>query len=226
MSIAFTYYARVKNKLCLAYLGLLPEYVTLLKLVRPCFKKVLPELELSICCTDDLMYLLEGEPDVIPHSQIRDRKTEFAYIREVGATMSPPHPIYEMLVQAGATSDINIKPRVVGTKRCLICPDGGLPTQPMKEVDRYREIASSRGYDVKIIGSDVHSNYQKPDMRPSGRAKVSLLETADWVIGVENEYLYEAVGRGVKTSLYPSGIGTELYRLLCPKGEILQPKTK
>ena len=43
---------------------------------------------------------------------------------------------------------------------------------------------------------------------------------AGWVIGVENEYLFQAVFQGIKTSLVPTGIGTEFYKSLSD-GEII-----
>jgi hypothetical protein len=44
---------------------------------------------------------------------------------------------------------------------------------------------------------------------------------AGWVIGVENYPLFLAASRGLKTSLIPTGLGTDLYKTMFVRGEIL-----
>ena len=44
----------------------------------------------------------------------------------------------------------------------------------------------------------------------------------DWVIGVENEQLYEAAAEGKKVTLIPTGIGENLFKKMFPFAEIIQ----
>ncbi len=47
------------------------------------------------------------------------------------------------------------------------------------------------------------------------------LETAGWVIGVENRFIWEAAALGIKTTLIETGIGTNLYRKMFPQNEVI-----
>ena len=49
-----------------------------------------------------------------------------------------------------------------------------------------------------------------------------MISQAGWVIGVEGAPIFEAASRGIKTSLVPTGMGTNLYSKLFPNGEILK----
>ena len=65
---------------------------------------------------------------------------------------------------------------------------------------RSTEHAKSKGFDVNI--NDSWENY-------------------DWIISVENEYLYEAAAAGKKVTLISTGIGENLFKSMFPKGEII-----
>jgi hypothetical protein len=220
MSVAFTYYAAIKNNLCLAYFGLLPEYVVLLKIIRPYIESKFPELKLFICCNDELYYLLHQEENILKHSEIKNQKNKFAYIREIKTTMHG-HAIYELLKESNLNFNVSICPKKENNRICYICPDGGLPTNSLHDVSKYRALAMMKGYHVQVLGSDLHRGSCKVDKCPVGQHKLELINSADWIIGVENEYLYEAASRGIKTSLCPSGVGTNLYKLLFPNNEII-----
>lgn len=220
MSIAFTYYAKIRNNYCISYYGLIPEYVVMLRLLRPYMNKLYPELRIFISCRDEIMYLLEEEPDIIGYSEIHDRKNDFAYIREINTSINPPHTI-ESLVHDSLPG---FKPTLTivdaTSRRCLICPDGALPTRSYSDSNKLREFAESRGYKTTIVGSDIHPGTAKVDVRP-GNEKLKFLNDTDWVLGVENEFLFEAVRRGIKTTLIQTGFGGNLYKLLNPKAEII-----
>lgn len=219
MSVTFTHYAKIMNHYCFAYFGLIPEYVVQLRTLRPHLEKLFPEVRIFIAVRDEIMYLLDGEKDLVPFSQIHDRKNEFAYIREVNTSVSPPHAMSVVFAETPALK-VSGDPPGVTVRHCLVCPDGALPTKPHPDAGRLKAYAQARGYRVTVIGSDLHPGPSPVDARP-GADKLKFLDDADWVIGVENEYLFEAVRRNIKTSLIPTGIGANIYKLLAPHGEII-----
>ena len=48
------------------------------------------------------------------------------------------------------------------------------------------------------------------------------IDNYDWVIGVENENLYEAAANRKKVSLISTGIGKNLFKMMFPEAEILE----
>jgi len=218
--IGLTHYAAIHNNYCLAYFGLVPEYVVQLRMLRPLFKSQFPELCLSIACRDELTYFLENEVDIIPYSMMRDRKNHFAYIREIATNLNSPHSLYQLTRESISELEIKGKHRHQVSNRCLICPDGAFPTKSYSDVNKLKTYAEMKNYRVCVAGSDIHPGPGAVDIRPVGKEKLALVAKADWIIAVENEYLFEGVRLGVKTTLIPTGLGTDLYRFLCPEGEI------
>ncbi len=221
MSFAFTRYAKIRNNYCISYYGLVPEYVVILRLLRPYMNKAYPHLRIFISCRDEIMYLLEEEPDILGYSEIYDRKNDFAYIRELNTSTSAPH-VMETLIRDSIPNFIferPEKPKLI-SHHCLVCPDGALPTQSHPDSGKLCEYAESRGYKTTIVGSDIHPGTTKTNFRP-GSKKFKILDEVDWVIGVENEFIFEAIRRGIKTTLISSGLGNNLYKTLSPEGEIV-----
>jgi hypothetical protein len=199
--IAFTEYSKIKDNLCLCYLGSCNEYLVQLKFIRPAIEKELPGINIYICCKDIASHLLDGEPRVIKASEIKDRKKELAYIKEINGSITN-HAILNLIQESDLTLQClpRIEPMEV-TKKCVIYPDGVLPTKSLdaNQLLKIQAICKSKGYTVEVKGS---------------------LNGAGWVVGVENEHLFEAAIKGIRTTLIPTGVGTELYKKLFPKGEV------
>ena len=223
MSFAFSYYATIKNNLCLAYFGLIPEYVTQLRMAKTIFNQCFPELRIFIGARDEMAFLLDGEPDVIPFSEMEKNKYRFGYIRQIAASLQPPHSILTLLTESVPNPKYSVTKQPVNFKQCLICPDGALPTKSYANVGRLKAYAERAGFTTTVIGSDIHPGSAIVATRLTGSQKLQAVQKCDWVIGVENEYLFEAVRLGKKTTLVDTGMGADLYRLFCPGGEILQP---
>lgn len=192
-------------------------------MLREQIKQQFPELRVFIACSDKLFFLIENEPDVLRHSDVRNRLTEFAYIRQIETSSSNAHPLLELITE----SNLKIKPIPIRTiqKRsghCLICPNGGYPTNPMPDVEKYKAYAKHKGFTPIVVGSDIHQTHKQFDIAPVNNEKIKAIETADWVIGVENEYVFGAGMMGIPVSLVPTGIGTDLFKLLFQTGEILR----
>jgi hypothetical protein len=47
-------------------------------------------------------------------------------------------------------------------------------------------------------------------------------ESFDWIIGVENELLYDQAAKGKKVTLIPTGVGENLFKNMFPDAEILK----
>ncbi len=220
MSVAFTHYAGVSRNCCLAYYGMLPEYVTVLRMLRPHIERQLPDVRVFISCCDDFSYLLAGEERTVPFSQMADRRNDFAYIREVPAGLDRMHPLVSLMRESGLSYQPPEPVRRTGS--CLICPDSGHPDRCVRQVERLRSFVRSRGFHPMIVAGDVHTACPHPDLCPSGADKLRLIESAAWVVGTENEYTYEAIARGVPATLIDTGGTNDLFRFLSPAGEIIR----
>lgn len=194
-------YNKIRNNLCLYYPDFSGEYVMQILCLRPYIERELQGLQLFVCCRDELMYLSEWYDKILSMSQLEERKSEFAYIRQLTCNMFD-HPVLELLEESEIPFfDVRV-PSPDLTMKCVIAPEGNLPTKCLTEdqIERAKTTAINQGYRVEV-------SYD--------------IEGAGWVIGVENEQLFLAASRGIPTSLVPTGVGTRLYQKMFPKGEIL-----
>ena len=175
-----------------------------LRLLMPSLEKEFPDVKIHLAARDDFLHLFKGHKRVIPYSQIRERKREFGYVREL--VTGNRHPVWLLLKESDIKPSIEIPNITNGNRLCVITTKAAQPTKPMNErqISQYTAEATYSGYQVWVDPSK------------------GALESAGWVIGVENEILFEAAGMGIKTSLVPNGIGTQLYQLMFPKGEVLK----
>lgn len=192
MPISILNYTAVKDKFCICYFGCCNEYVVQLIYLRPHIEQQLPGIKIYICCKPELFYLTKDCERIISSSEIKERKQEFAHIRSIKCNMID-HPILGLFTESNLSipkfeSESN-------TRKCVIYPKGCIPTQSLssKDINRLKEHCSLQGYSVQVEG----------DMSGAG-----------WVVGVENENLYLAGFKGIKTSLIPTGIGTKFYKSL------------
>ena len=192
MPISILNYTTIKDKYCICYLGCCNEYVVQLIFLRPYIEEQLPGLQIYICCKSELSHLTNGYERIIYNSEIQDKKKEFAHIRTLKCNMID-HPILELFNE----SDLVLPrfPSQSSTRKCVIYPRGCIPTQSISVdvVNKIKEHCNLEGYSVQIDGN---------------------MTGAGWVVGVENENLYTAGFKGIKTSLIPTGIGTKLYKSL------------
>lgn len=221
MGISFPQYVGVKNKYCCAYLGDSPDYVISLKLIKPQIEKHFPEIQFFISCKDNLMYLLEGESQIISISDLNHKKSEFSYIRDVRNDFKQ-HSILEFIEESFMLEAIcetsNFEKGI-----CLICPEGVPPVKPLtyEQIENYKKKLQKEGNVVLILGSDVHSTLSDIKIRPIGHEKFTYISEAKLVIGVENEYTMLAASQGKRVLLDGSGLGVRLYKNMFPKIELI-----
>ena len=197
MAHAFPSYSKIRNRYCVAYYGPCVEYVLQLLYLRSAIEKELPGLELYISCRDDCRCFV-SDNKVIFASEINERKREVAYLRELRCDLET-HPVWQWIQESQLTLKFlePPQPKNIATKTCAICTKAILPTKPIPDMDKLIKWVTGRGFSISEDMAEV-----------------------DWVVGTENEQLFAAAIRGIKTTLVPTGLGTELYKRLFPIGEI------
>lgn len=200
MGIPFTKYVKIKDKFCLRYVGNNTEYIAQLQALRPQIEKELPGLKLFIACADSEYPRFQNDAQIICITQLNQERDKFGYIREFTNCLQE-HPVLKFLKESKIPIYPLETPQPPPTTKCVICPYGSSPVQSLKndEITFFETLAKSKGFKPQI-GEDV--------------------DNSGWVIGVENRPFYEAAINGVKTTLVPTGLGTELYRKMFPLGEI------
>ena len=197
--IPLPHYAKIKNRYCILYLGNANEYILQLKYLRHSFKLEFPDIEIYIACKDSVKHLVQGEKDIILESELKLKEKDMAYVRTITCDMKS-HPIENLAEE----SQVKIVPyttqKVEINRTFFIATNGVLPTKNMTTKQYYmvKNMAQSDGYE-----------------------QVDNLQSAGWVIGVENENLFLAAESGLRTTLIPMGFGTKFYQKLFPEGEIL-----
>lgn len=195
------HYAKIKDNYCISYFGNSKEYLVQLKLLRPIVETQLPGIKVFIACKNDSMYLLKNEERILNREELQERKTDFAYIREINCDMQT-HPIEELMKESNLPCGPIETPVVEPTKRCVLLTNAIFPTKTLtaKQIQEAISLITKNRFDVDINGS---------------------IESAGWVVGVENENLFLAAAMGIKTTLIPTGLGTNLFKSMFTKGEIL-----
>jgi hypothetical protein len=201
--IEFVKYAKIKDSYCICYFGLSDEYLIQLKLLKNIIEKNYKKIKIFIGCKDEKYSIFENKDYILKLSELKSRRFNFGYIREIkfnGRT----HPIEDLILES-EISDITVCSELKKeyTRKCVIVTKGNYPTICLTDdrVQKLKKIASVEGFDVCID---------------------ECISDAGMVMGVESPDLFQAASQGTRTKLYPSGIGTNLYKLMFPKGEILR----
>lgn len=199
MGIELTKYIKVKDHYCLIYFGSSTEYLVQLRLLRPILENKFPGMNIHVCCKDEHINVL-GDEKSLKMSELRNAKMTFAHVYEF-LNNHEVHPIEELLDNCGIEDYVIDVPKIEPTIKCVISPLGGYPTKSLTkpQISHIKKIAITQKYQI-------------------GEG----LEDAGWVIGVENEELFEAAALGIKTTLVKTGTGTNLYQKMFPQGEIIE----
>lgn len=199
--IDFAKYAKIKDHYCLGYFGQADEYLVQLRLLKPILEKWFPGLTIYIGCKDDKAWILKDCHHIVLMSAIRNRTEDFIYVNELRCN-GISHPIEDLLQEANVESiQVAAKPSSP-TVKCVIVTHGAHPTKSLspQQIDQLRSMAFGRGMSPEI------------DVDVTG---------AGLVMGVESFSLYEALASGIETCLVPTGVGTRLYKQMCPNPRVL-----
>lgn len=202
MSLPFSKYVEVKDKICIGYFGPADEHLIQIRGLRPNIELKFPDLQVYLSCKDECLDYFKNESRVIPLSRLKEQRREFGIVYEMTRDMES-HPVEQFFELSGIPLSIPDVPKEELSKRCVICPDGEPPTKKLSAEQQQilLKMARKRGFRPEF-GEDV-----------SG---------AGWVVGVECVALYEAAFQGVKCSLVPTGVGTGFFKKLLPGYEILK----
>lgn len=164
-------------------------------------EKQLPGIKVFIACKNDSMYLLRDEERILSGDDLRAKKADFAYIRELICDMES-HPIENLMKESNLPCGPLEVPVIDLTRHCVLLTNGIFPTKTLSgdQIQKAIQHIQKNGYEPEINGS---------------------IESAGWVVGVENEQLFQAAAAGKKTTLIPTGLGTRLFKEMFPKGELL-----
>ena len=201
MAIALPHYAKIKDRYCISYFGRSNEYLVQLLLLRPNIEKELQGIQIYIACLDEVFYILSGHPRILTCEQFRENEKNFAYIRNLTCNLQE-HPVEALMEESQIPLRIDVPTPSSNNGRCIIMPEGIVPTRTMTQIqiEECKSLATRKGF-----VPEISNNFNE----------------AAWVIGVENEYFYAAAAHGIPTTLVPTGIGTNLYRKMFERGEIL-----
>ncbi len=199
----FSRYARVKNNYCISYFGSANDYIVQLIKIRPRIQEAFPDVRIYIGCKDSLVDIIGKEEDILWLSTIKFGKLNFAHIYELKCN-TREHPVEMFLEESNINYKSICKESCVATLNCSIYPyTGSYPAHSLNvdQIDIIKDHAKNLGFNVNVNCG---------------------IDGAGWVIGVENEFIFEAASRGIKTSLIPNGLGTNLYKKMFPCGEIFK----
>lgn len=216
--IPYEQYVKKHNKVCFCYSGMIPEYAVQLDYLIPAIREYSPELDVTLCVRDEFIQLIRG--GAVPYSRWDEIKDDFLYVKQVKTNPNGEHPIWSFVKDTPLVFDRK-EPTDTG-RLCLVCPDAAYPSKSLTpdQCKRLVRLVAAGGCQPVILGSDLHPSHPSPDRVPSGSDKHTYIEDASWVVGAENEYVFMAAAAGVKTTLIPTGPGTELFRTMFPHGEV------
>lgn len=161
-------------------------------------EKELPEINIFLYCKfEHLKKYFNTNRIIIDQFD----KRQFAYIHNLKCNMID-HPVEKLINESNITLKYLNPPKIsIKTKRCLISPKAMLPAKSLtnNNIEDAKRLALLNGFDP-VVGTNI--------------------EGASWVIAPENESLFLAATKGIKTTLVPTGIGTNFYKRIFPDGEI------
>ncbi len=203
MNLHLPKYREVKDKFCVGYFGPCNEYVTLLLGLRKLVEAELPGLRVYIGCREDLC----GPENTVPESEVMRMTREpwgtgFGHIREIRCNMKD-HPVEAFF----AESKIAIRPTAdhqpdPDNRVVRLYPNGTSPTRSLTDTQT-QAIAKRYAKDGYVVRQD------------------GPWDDAGIVVGVESTSLWEAAMAGKSVVLCDTGLGTALFRVICPWGTVI-----
>lgn len=195
MSVSYKRYLEIKNRYCIAYFGVFNEFIFQLIHLIPILEEQFPELELYIACKDEL---ISNSNKLIRLSKLN--KKEYSVYHELKFN-NIDHPVENFINESNIQilTKKNIPTLAYGT--CAITTKNLPPVRSLtkEDITKIERFVKNKGF---TIVSEENENI-------------------DWIIGVENEILCKAANKGIKTTLIPSGLGTNFLKKIYPSLEVL-----
>ncbi|MHA2043247.1 MAG: hypothetical protein ACW99G_00550 [Candidatus Thorarchaeota archaeon] len=202
MPLPLMQYAKIKNNYCICYFGPADEYIVQLLYLRPLIEEKLPGIKIHIGCRDGLSYLANQNERMEIKSTIKEKKRSYAHLKELKCNMED-HPIYDLLEKSNLLNLPKKETKEAYTQRCIISSRGMRPTRDLttNQIKAINQRYKLQGFKEIYISDDI--------------------EGAGIVVGVESTVFYKAACAGIKTVLVPTGLGTDLYKSIVKRPEIL-----
>jgi hypothetical protein len=195
-------YVKIKDNYCIAYFGHNKEYIVQLKLLRPFMEKQFPGVKVYLACRQESFYLLEKEINILNQEELKNNKNNFAYIRELTSNMES-HPVEDFMEESEIPCGPIIETSQISQNKVVLLTNGIIP------------VKSLSGKQIKVALEFIQNKGFKAEINTS-------IKDAGWVVGVENEQLYEAAAMGKQVTLIPTGFGENLFNKMFPQGQILR----
>jgi hypothetical protein len=209
---AFNYYMKIKDKVCVSYLGHSPEYLIQLRMLRKSLEKEFPGSLFHYLCKEQHLPYLHGDRSY--SSSIIE--SDYSYTLRISYNGNKSiHPILDLI----QSSNIKIEKRPVSksiTSNGIICPEGNFPTVSLSAdmIPKLKKWITGRGFKPLVVGTSINETQLAIDIRPSVHERIQMARTAGFVIGVECDMLYEAIDAGIPTAIVGN---SDLYKLFCEK---------
>ena len=202
MTLPLPDYDKIKDNYCISYFGNNKEHLIQLKLLRPIMEKTFPGVKVYLSCRNEHLYLLEGEERIISKTELSDKKHLFGYVRELLCDMES-HPVEEFMKESDIPYEKIQSSKTKPQGKCVLLTNGVAPVECLTgdQIKKALKHIKNEGCDVEINGN---------------------IDTADWVMGVENEDLYLAASQGKFTALIPTGFGENIFKSMFTNIEILK----
>lgn len=203
--IDFIKYSKIKDNYLICYFGPSIEYLHQLRILKSVLEKEFKGLKIFISCKDNNYNEFINYNFFIRESDIRGMNFNFAHIRELRFN-NKTHPIEDFI------NECDIKDITVDTieskektTKCVILSKATYPTKSLNQnqVELLKKIGLNEGYEIFLDQN---------------------IENAGLVMGVESDLLLKSAEVGVETRLYPTGLGTSLYKRMFPNMKILSLK--
>jgi hypothetical protein len=215
--MSFHDHIKLKDKLCLTYNGHNPEYLIQLKLIKPFLLEKYPGIEITFACREQYRYCI---PESISIEQYNCKNFGYTIPIKFDAN-SGQHPILFLLKESGIVHKYNVRGPI--GQNGFICPEGNFPTESLdiRQTQHLRSWVQSKGFKPCVVGTSISETRLPIDKRPLLHERLEMARTAGFVVGVECDMVYEAIGAGVPTAIVAKGNSRELYEALCVKPIIL-----
>lgn len=162
----------------------------------------LPGIKVFLACKSESMYLLEGEERILSKDELQLQKKEFAYIREINCDMQS-HPIEDLMKESQLPCGPIISSMNSKKTECVLLTNANLPTRSLNGDQIKKAISIIK----KECGKEPKIN--------------SSIVSADWVVGVENEELFQAPLKDKNVTLIATGLGHNLFKSMFPSADVM-----
>lgn len=201
--LEFEKYSKIKDSYCICYFGHNDEYLLQIKILKPIIENKYKNLKIFIGCRDDKIDLFEDKNNLLKMSDLRSKRFDFGHIRELKFN-GTDHPVESLMKECEIENYSLVNDlQEFHTNKCVIITKANYPTLNIDQnkCNLLKKTAIEEGYDVCFDEN---------------------IKNAGLVMGVESYFLFEAASKGIRTLLYPTGVGTNLYKKMFPKAEVVE----